>query len=403
MKVISQADEILDLRTHLAEAQDTLRAIRSGEVDAMLWADQQGSHIFTLAGAGDGYRALIESMNEGALLLTTDKMILYANAHFAKMVGRPLEQVIGKSFKDFLAEEDRAPLRALLKRAGKNGSKVQMVLHTDGKGLLPVQISVRPLAKNGAKTVTVGMVVTDMTEARRNEEMLRGFSRRLVLAQEAERERVALELHDHITQLLCAILVRTEVLTDKLSPQDKIGRREAKKLREMVGDAASAVERISRHLRPSVLDHLGLAAIVQSDCNEFATRTGLPMELKCDPLMVRLHPEAELALYRILQKALKNIEKHARAKHIAVHLSHQAEGIELRIHDDGQGFDPDLPAPAVTKRGYGLHSMRERAHAVGGTVRVTSAPGQGTTIHAQIPLASESPQEALMTSAARSL
>jgi two-component system, NarL family, sensor kinase len=390
MKVISQADEIIGLRSHLAEAQETLRAIRSGEVDAMLWADQQGSHIFTLAGAGDAYRALIESMNERALLLTTDKMILYANAHFAKMVGRPLEQVIGKSFKEFLAEEDRAPLRAMLKRAGKVGSKVQLVLHTDSKALLPVQISVRPLARNGAKNVTVGMVVTDMSEARRNEEMLRGFSQRLVQVQEAERERVALELHDHITQLLCAILVRTEVLTDKLSPHDKIGRREAKKLREMVGDAASAVERISRHLRPSVLDHLGLPAVVQSDSSEFAIRTGLPLELKCDPLMLRLPPQAELALYRILQEALKNVEQHAHAKHVAVHLTHQADGIELRVHDDGRGFDPERPAPAGTKRGYGLHSMRERAHAVGGTVSVTSAAGQGTTIRAHISLGSGS-------------
>jgi two-component system NarL family sensor kinase len=387
MKMTVLADEVLRLRNELAESQDTLRAIRCGEVDALIGDDSQRSQVFTLAGAGDAYRALIESMNEGALLLSTDKMILYANEHFAKMVQRPLEQVIGTSFKDFLGEQDRAPLRALFKGHGKDSPKVQLVLHTDAKTLLPVQVSARPLARNGAKNVTVGMVVTDMTTARLNEEMLRGFSQRLVQVQEAERERVALELHDHITQMLCAILVRSEVLTDKLSPHDKIGLREASKLRDMVGDAASAVERISRHLRPSMLGLLGLAAVVQTDSHEFATRTGLPLELQCDPLIDRLPAEGELALYRILQEALKNVEQHAQASRVTVHLVQQGACIELRIQDDGSGFDPAHPAQTAASRGYGLLSMSERAHAVGGTVSVTPAPGQGTTIRAQIPLA----------------
>ena len=227
-------------------------------------------------------------MNEGALTLTTDKMILYANQCFAKLVRRPLEQVIGASFKEFLAVEDREPLRALLKRAGQGGSNVQLMLHAANGSQIPVLISVRSLAKQGSKIVTVGMVVTDMTEARRTEEMLRGFSRRLVQVQETERERVALELHGHITQLLCAILVRSQTLADKLGPNDRAARKEAKKLRDMIGQAATAVENISRNLRPSVLDHLGLAAVLRSDSTEFAGRTGVPIELKCGQLTARL-------------------------------------------------------------------------------------------------------------------
>ncbi len=377
---------VAGLRARLAEAQDALRAIGEGEVDAVMVAGKNGPQVYTLAGAEQAYRLLIESMNEGALTLTTDNMILYANHCFAKLVRRPLEQVIGASLREFLAPKDRQPLRALLKRARKGGSKVQLMLHAANNSQIPVLISVRPLAKHGSKIVTVGMVVTDMTEARRTEELLRGFSQRLVQVQEAEREQVAFELHGKITQLLCAILVRSQNLAAKLSPGDRPARKEGKKLRDMIGQAATAVENISRNLRPSVLDHLGLTAVLHSDGMEFAARTGVILELNCGQLTARLPAAAELAFYRILQDALKNVEHHARARRANVHLIQRGAFVEMEINDDGVGFDLDRPdAKGKTKRGFGLLSMRERATGVGGTLSVQSAPGQGTTIKARVP------------------
>jgi len=155
-----------------------------------------------------------------------------------------------------LSAEDQATLRPLVKRARKSGSKIQVALKAGDGSQMPVQISIRPLGKNVSNRATIGMVVTDMTEMRRNEEMLRALSHRLVQAQEAERGRVALELHDHITQLLCAILVRSQALADQLSARDGPSKREAINLREMLGETAEEVERISRDLRPSVLDEL---------------------------------------------------------------------------------------------------------------------------------------------------
>ena len=109
-------------------------------------AGKQGPQVFTLQGAGHPYRLLIESMNEGALTLTTDKMILYANQCFAKMVRHPLKQVMGSSFRRFLSAEDQATLRALLKEAGQAGSKIQVRLHASDGSQMPVQISIRPLS-----------------------------------------------------------------------------------------------------------------------------------------------------------------------------------------------------------------------------------------------------------------
>lgn len=106
--------ELAGLRARLAEAEETLRAIRRGEVDAVVVESRQGLQVFTLEGAEHAYRVLIESMNEGALTLTADAVILYANQCFARMVKRPLEQVLGCSFYTFLGAADQAALRALL-------------------------------------------------------------------------------------------------------------------------------------------------------------------------------------------------------------------------------------------------------------------------------------------------
>jgi signal transduction histidine kinase len=303
------------------------------------------------------------------------------------MVKCPLEQVMGSSFRRFLSAEDRATRRPLLNWADKSGSKIQVLLNAGDGSQLPAQISIRPLAKNGLDRATVGMVVTDMTEARRNEETLRALSHRLVQAQEAERGRVALELHDHITQLLCAILVRSQALADKLSARDGPSKREAMKLREMLGQTAEEVERISRNLRPSVLDELGLVAVLRDTSTEFAERTGLSLKLACVQLTARLPADTELTLYRILQEALKNVEKHACARHVTVRLKQQGAFVQLLINDDGIGFDPDHPPAGRNGKGrLGLLSMRERATYAGGALKIKSARSAGTEIEVRIPL-----------------
>jgi PAS domain S-box-containing protein len=378
--------ELARLRARLAEAEETLRAIRTGEADTMVVAGKEGPQVFTLQGAEHAYRVLIESMNEGALTLTADKMILYANQCFARMVKCPLEQVMGASLRRFLSAEDQATLRPLMKRADKSGSKIQVLLHAGDGSKMPVQISIRPLAINGFNRAAIGMVVTDMVEARRNEEMLRALTHRVVQVQEAERGRVALELHDNITQLLCAIVARWATLANKLPAREKASRGEVMKLSEMLGRTVEEVQRIARNLRPNILDELGLVPALRATCAEFAHRTGVSLRLACKPLTARLPAEGELALYRILQKALENVEKHARARHVTVSLRQRAF-VQLTFNDDGVGFDPEHhEARRKGKGGLGLLSMRERATYVGGTFKIKSVRGTGTVIEVLIPL-----------------
>jgi PAS domain S-box-containing protein len=378
--------ELAKLRARLAEAEETLRAIGASEVDTMVVAGKQGPQVFTLEGAGHAYRMLIESMNEGALTLTAHKMILYSNQCFARMVKHPLEQVLGSSFRRFLCPADRATLKLLLIRADKAGSKIQVLLNAGDGSHPPAHISIRPLARNGCKSATFGMVVTDMTESRRTEEQLRALTRRVVQVQEAERGRVALELHDNITQSLCAVLPRWAALANTLPAHEKVSRREVMKLSEMLGQTVEEVQRIARNLRSSVLDELGLVPALRAICTEFADRTGVSLKLACKPLTARLPAEGELALYRILQNALENVERHARARHVTVRLRQRAF-VQLTIHDDGIGFDPEHHAARQKGMGgLGLLSMRERATYVGGDFKIKSVRGAGTEIEVLIPL-----------------
>jgi len=379
--------ELAGLRARLADAEETLRAIRTGEVDTVMVAGKAGSQVFTLNGAEHAYRVLIESMNEGALTLTADAVILYTNQCFARMVQLPLQQVISGSFCRFLSAADQPAVQRLLKRAAKSGSKIRLLLRAGNGAQLPVLISIRPLTTPGARNATLGMVVTDMTEARRSEERLRALSHRLVDVQETERRRVAVELHENISQLTYAILMRCDTLARKLPTGAHASRAELLKLRGLLDQATEEVRRIAQDLRPSALDDLGLLPVLRRACELFAQRTSVRVNLKGVRSIARLPAAVETALYRILQETLRNVEEHARARHVTVCLRQLGHLVQLAVTDDGIGFDPNThPARQKGKGSLGLLGMRERTTSVGGALEVKSAPGRGTTIRAQIPL-----------------
>ena len=230
-------------------------------------------------------------------------------------------------------------------------------------------------------------LLAEVNERRRAEEALRALTHRVVQAQEAERGSVALDLHDNITQMLCAILVRSQTLADKLSARDGASKQEAIKLRELLGEAANEVERISRNLRPGVLDQLGLAAVLRATSAEFTERTGVAVQLDCVKMEQRLPINIEMALFRILEEALTNVERHARARHVTVGLTQPGGFVRLNITDDGAGFDPGrYSAKQNGNGGLGLLAMRERAACIGGDFKIKSVRGTGTEIEVCIPL-----------------
>jgi len=267
-----------------------------------------------------------------------------------------------------------------MRKARSKGSQIQALLIAGDGSRLPVQISIRALPRNGSGHPAVSMVVTDMTEVRKSEALLRELSHRVVSAQESERGRVAGELHDHITQLLCAVGFRCQALTDSLSRSERSSKGEARKVRHMVGEVAEEVERICRNLRPSVLEELGLVVVLRTAAAEFAERTRVSLELTSVALPARLSAGIELSLYRILQEALRNVERHAQARNVTVRLRQRGAFVRLVIKDDGIGFD------AKGTTGLGLLGMHERARYVGGVLTVASSTRRGTEVNVRVPV-----------------
>lgn len=160
--------ELDELRQRLQEAEETLNAIRSGEVDALVVSGPSGEKVFTLEGAEHPYRVLVESMNEGAISLSNDGIILYCNSAFAHMVGVQLDQIMGRDVCEFVPSEDRESLRRLIRQASLDPIRAEMVLLAASGTTLPTQFSLNPV--NLEEGRSIGAVVTDLSERKRNEQ-----------------------------------------------------------------------------------------------------------------------------------------------------------------------------------------------------------------------------------------
>ena len=220
------------------------------------------------------------------------------------------------------------------------------------------------------------------------EAKLRELPRLIFQAQEAERRRVARELHDSVNQLLSSVKFRIQSVEARIPREaDGVLHDEVEKTRALLERAMMEVRRISRNLRPSELDDLGLAPALRSLCAEFGERSGTVVELSCPDSLEKLPAEIELSAYRIAQEALTNVEKHADAHRVAVELTCDNVCLRLNLRDDGCGFDQTTPAPVAGKNGgMGLMDIEERVRLVGGTCTIKSAPAAGTQVAVELPL-----------------
>jgi two-component system NarL family sensor kinase len=226
-------------------------------------------------------------------------------------------------------------------------------------------------------------LTAETAERRRLEKELRSIPNQILVAQETERRRIAAELHDGVNQLLASIKFRLAHLDGKVDG-------EAAELvtqgAQILERAVNEVRRISKNLRPSELDDFGLIAAVEELIQEFEKRTKVKVAFKRSPMSRRLPPQVELAIYRILQEALANIEQHAQARRATITLNVDARFATLNVIDDGRGFEVQSARAEKRDRGLGLINMRERAEALGGVFAIKSAPAKGAEIVVHVKL-----------------
>jgi PAS domain S-box-containing protein len=380
-----------ELVARLGEAEETLRAIRSGEVDAIVVNAQGGEKVFTLQGADHTYRVFVERMNEGAAVLSSDHTILHCNQRFARFLGMGIQNVIGSSVQDLVWPDDKSKLDGLLRSAARKSCRGEIRLQSRKVVPLPVHFSLSPLRLDGTRAIC--LIASDLSETKRAEqelrassEQLRNLAARLVSVREEEQARISREVHDELGQALTAVKMDLAWLAGRLPRTNSEVLARMRSTRQLAARTIQSVRRISTELRPGVLD-VGLAAAVEWQAQEFEARFGIPCKVRLLTKEV-FAPDVSITLFRILQEALTNVARHAKATRVQIVKQKQRDRLVLRIHDNGRGFDPKNPA---LSKSLGLLGMRERAAILGGAVSISSAPGKGTTVTAWVPR--RSPQE----------
>ena len=233
--------------------------------------------------------------------------------------------------------------------------------------------------------------IADLQQARLEEsqqrEILRGeLFRRVVAAQEAERQRIARDLHDETGQALTAIGMGLRGLAGKLSSRNKDALNNLHKLEALTADSLQELQRLMTDLRPSHLDDLGLSAALRWYSTKIQEHSSLSIRVDIHGEECDLDDAMKITIFRIIQESLNNVIKHAQATHVNIHVHFDEKNVQISVFDNGIGFDRDQVQQRRTARpSLGLAGMEERAALLGGTVTIQSRPGYGTEVEALIP------------------
>jgi PAS domain S-box-containing protein len=335
------------------------------------------------------YREIVETAIEGICIVDAENCVVFANPQFARLLGLPPADVIGRSAFEFLLPEDAAHARAQFDRhqTGSGGRSEARLRHNDGT-VLWTSVSTSLLLDDAGNFTGMLRMYTDVTDRKELEATRDGVVRRLVAAQEAERTRVAREMHDQLGQHLVGLSLGLNHLAQMTAQAPELHELICKL--QVLSDVMSRdAHHLALELRPTALDDLGLVTAVSNYADDVTTRYGIEVDVHCD-LATRLEPAIETTVYRIVQEALTNVVKHARAQHVSVILDRHENLLRVVVEDDGLGFPAEqLLRHGVPDRRLGLAGMRERAAMVGGELDIESSNGHGTTLFLRVPLNAE--------------
>lgn len=378
-----------------SDAEEIVLAIRRGGIDALVMESKHGEKVVTLQGTEHPYRVLVESINDGAATLDAKGIVLYANNRFAQILNIPVGQLTGSSLLENLSSEQRDKLRKLIRKALHRSSVVELKLDaTEGRPKL-VRFTLRPLKDSDIHEV--GVVATELTELveanealKSNEESLRELSARLLQLQDEERRHIARDLHDATGQKLA---VQSMSLSSILSRHHhELNADVQRALTECLSlnkEVSGEIRTLSYLLHPPMLDELGLSSAVKWYLAGFTNRTSIRIETDIPADIHRLSPDAEVALFRVLQESLTNVHRYSESPRAVVRIKATSESLRLEVQDFGKGMK--LPksssVSSIPERlGVGIQGMNERMRQLGGKLEITSSLNQGTLVVATIPL-----------------
>jgi PAS domain S-box-containing protein len=336
------------------------------------------------------FRVFVEAVRDYAIFtLAPDGCLSSWNAGAELIYGYRAEEVMGRSYALFFPTGDiqAGKPSALLQKAAATGQVTEEGWRVRKNGSWYWADSLIVAVLNENREVTgFTKVSRDISEQRKYMELQQRLVAMLIGAQEDERRRIARELHDEVGQSLTALQVALGTIRKKASLSAV--RRHAGRMHAIIDGTLAEVGRLALGLHPKVLDDLGLEAAVTRYARDYATLHGIAMDVRTSGLRKhRLPAHVELAVYRIVVEALTNIARHSHASSARIFLRRNGTSVEAILDDDGRGFDV---ADALHDRNHspalGLHSMRERAAMVGGSLTIDSRPAGGSTVTLRVPL-----------------
>jgi signal transduction histidine kinase len=227
---------------------------------------------------------------------------------------------------------------------------------------------------------------------RKSDEQLRILSSHLLVAQEAERKRISIELHDDLGQSLTSLKLRLRFIRNRLSDEQTLLKEECLQNLKFIDEVIDNLRRLSRDLSPSILEDFGLTASLNRLVDDFRKYYNVAETIIDMPDIDRFFPTSDqILIYRIFQEALTNISKHSHAEHVCIAVNKDLDdSVEFRIEDDGRGFDlQKILDSGTVHRGLGISALRQRVRTLGGYFSINSSEGQGTVISFAVPMEKE--------------
>ena len=365
------------------------------------------------------YQDIFESNSSPILIVDADGFVIQSNrsadrafgsGDAASAAGRRLVDVVGAEASaqvlGKLVSEDVTPGGPEVGQTGRRqygGAHDRRDPDSDGaadRSVTPVAFDIHgesilyrpsatPVGPLGADR-RMQVIFEDVTAETRRHDLLEAYANQVVLGQEEERRHIAQELHDGPLQALIHLCRQIDAL-DVRPDADTAPSASLASMRTTVEETVAELRSIARGLRPSILDDLGLVASLNQVVVEATGRQGLAGEFQVSGTERRLPPDVELAVFRIAQEAVTNVERHASAHHLTVTLEFNERALRLQVEDDGVGFSRHQQRDSGDGYSLGLPGMHERARLAGGRLVVRSTPGNGTVVEARMPVPSSTP------------
>jgi two-component system, NarL family, sensor kinase len=375
------------LQERLDAAEETLRALRSGEVDAIVVSGPDGDRVYALKGADEAYRLMVQTMAEGALTILPNGLILFGNEKIASILGIPHERVVGCSFYDFVVPGDVDILSELTSRDSEVAAKCEVRLKASGGALIPVSLAVNRLELDGV--VCFCVIVADLTDLKRSEESLRALSARLLAFQDNDRRRIARALHDGAFQRLAAIEFRLTLVAQVSNKLPEAAQRNLTECLELVGECCKELSDLAYLTQPPLLEELGLGPALRAYVTHHNLKLGSQINLHLPRWLGRLPADVETALFSIAQEAIANIDSHSRSATAEIRFLRKPGGLLLfEIADHGCGIPEGtlkLLNSGTALSGVGIAGMRERVRQLGGLMKIHSGL-DGTAVRVTLPM-----------------